>query len=229
VKRLVIDGKTGKTAIMNNRSRQAFENPAGYLKNIHFHSDLAYFSVRERVRVPIISLEGHANTIFMYYKKGGNSSDGKKRVYVASPYVLSGSILLGTFQSSADPTLIFLTYNGVRYSDEWAYRSAIKSASGRDVHIAWSGNSLYLHHYIYSSGWYEVAPLSITDIDVIRMPLNTAPDPVYGGKTIHITPGIFIASGGKLDSRSRYIRKSSVDTGLSLAQPVDAPSTWIAV
>ncbi len=61
MKRFVYEN--GKVAILNTRSRQPFDNPAAYLDNVLFHSDLEYFFIQERLSLSNVSFGAIQNVV----------------------------------------------------------------------------------------------------------------------------------------------------------------------
>ena len=210
-RRLVADGVTGKVAIMEGGSRDVFENPTKNLDKIHFHSDLSYLSIIQQINLPGITLPavtGQWRSVKVGGKKGG--SKGSKRRDIPSQTGGTRYHNIGTLLGDPDgPTLGWAEGRPlnslVLFNTTYRRDNSIWNAY-RTVSLCRQGSALILVENWYSVGA-DIPQQTLSDINIVKFNLMSDQNPNSQYK-LFITPERFIASGGKLDSATRYVKRS---------------------
>lgn len=209
-RRMMADGTTGKVAIMEGGSRDAFNNPTSNLSKIHFHSDLDYLTVVQQMFIPQVSfgaIQGRTQSIDTG-KKGGKK--GGSTIIVPLPSGGTNYYHIGTL--AGDPTGPTLGFSNnqplssmILYTNSYQSYNSAWSAM-RSVSLVQQGSELYIAEQWYSLGA-NLPAQAIYNVQVVKFNLMSDQNPNSPYK-LYITPTRFIASGGKLDSATRYVKRS---------------------
>lgn len=216
-RRLMADGVTGKVAIMREGSRDAFENPKDNLSKIHFHSDLDYLGIVQQMVIANVAFPKITGKIGSYTttsKGGGFLGKGSHSKTYYYPMLQSGqnSYNIGTIVGDVDgPMLAFrddvmpLTMIPIFQSNY--VKDGSNYTGWRQVSIGLSGNNVIVQEDWYSLG-VDIPEQSINNIRIVKFNMMVGAN-LPDNRTLYITPQVFIASKGKLDSRNRYVRRST--------------------
>lgn len=216
-RRLMADGVTGKVAIMREGSRDAFENPKDNLSKIHFHSDLDYMGIVQQLFIANVSFPAVAGLINSYTTGGGKGGVFKKHSSSKTYYypgLKSGQNIyrIGTIVGDVDGPMLAFRDNVIPLTMIPIFQSAYtKDGSNylgwRQVSLGLSGNDIIIKESWYSLG-VDLPAQSINNIRIVKFNMMTGAN-LTDNRTLLITPDLFIASKGKLDSRNRYVKRSA--------------------
>lgn len=215
-RRLMADGVTGKVAIMREGSRDAFENPKDNLSKIHFHSDLDYLGIVQQLFLANVAFPAIPGKIGSYTttSKGGflGSKSSSKTYYY--PMLQSGqnTYIVGSIVGDTDGPMLAFRDDVVPLTMIPIFQTNyVKDGSNhtgwRQVSIGLNGNDIVVQEDWYSLG-VDIPEQSINNIRIVKFNMMVGAN-LPDNRTLLITPNLFIASKGKLDSRNRYIRRSA--------------------
>lgn len=216
-RRLMADGKTGKVAIMRQGSRDAFENPKDNLGKIHFHSDLDYMGIVQQMFIANVAFPARQGSIeeVKSTSKGGGFFGGKHSHTTTYYYPRAQSGIayyyLGDIVGDIDgPMLGFRDGNMPLtsipiYQNTYNWKGSNYQA-WRSVSIGLDGSKIMMKETWYSMGA-DLPAQSVNDIRIVKFNMMTGAN-LPDNRTLYITPNVFIASKGKLDSRNRYVKRS---------------------
>lgn len=218
-RRLMADGVTGKVAIMRQGSRDAFENPKDNLDKIHFHSDLDYMGIVQQMFIANVAFPARKGSIeeVKSSSKGGGFFGGKHSHTTTYYYPRAQSGIayyyLGDIVGDIDgPMLGFRDGNMPLtsipiYQNTYNWKGSNYQA-WRSVSIGLDGSKIMMKETWYSMGA-DLPAQSVDDIRIVKFNMMTGAN-LPDNRTLYITPNVFIASKGKLDSRNRYVKRSPV-------------------
>ena len=216
-RRLMADGNTGKVAIMREGSRDTFENPKENLSKIHFHSDLDYMGIVQQILVANVAfpkITGKINSYTSSSKGGGFLGKGTSTKTYYYPALQSGKNLyvIGSIVGDIDGPMLAFRDDVVPLTMIPIFQSNyIKDGSNytgwRQVSIGLDGNNIVVQEDWYSLG-VDIPEQSINNIKIVKFNMMTGAN-LPATQTLLISPTLFIASRGKLDSRNRYIQRSA--------------------
>lgn len=216
-RRLMADGVTGKVAIMREGSRDAFENPKDNLSKIHFHSDLDYLGIVQQLflaNVAFPAIPGKIGSYTTTSKGGGFLGKGSSSKTYYYPMLQSGqnTYIVGSIVGDTDGPMLAFRDDVVPLTMIPIFQTNyIKDGSNytgwRQVSIGLNGNDIVVQEDWYSLG-VDIPAQSINNIRIVKFNMMVGAN-LPDNRTLLITPSLFIASKGKLDSRNRYIRRSA--------------------
>lgn len=216
-RRLMADGVTGKVAIMREGSRDAFENPKDNLSKIHFHSDLDYLGIVQQLflaNVAFPAIPGKIGSYTTTSKGGGFLGKGSSSKTYYYPMLQSGqnTYIVGSIVGDTDGPMLAFRDDVVPLTMIPIFQTNyVKDGSNytgwRQVSIGLNGNDIVVQEDWYSLG-VDIPAQSINNIRIVKFNMMVGAN-LPDNRTLLITPSLFIASKGKLDSRNRYIRRSA--------------------
>lgn len=211
-KRLMADGKTGKVCIMEGGSRSVFENPRDNLNKVHFHSDLDYLTIVQQMTIAGLSMPAVAKK-FDAYTVDSKKGKGSDTYYV--PHFQSGTRYynLGTLVGDPDGPILGFMGNQPLASFPLFWRTSGDYNAFRTVSLVRRGSEVWLSENWMNLGL-DIPEQTIADIKIVKFNLMSDSNPNSNYKLM-IKPDRFIASGGKLDSAARYVKK--MDAGAPFA------------
>lgn len=204
------DGNTGKVAIMLGGSRDAFQNPTSNLSKIHFHSDLDYLTVVQQIYTGQVTFGAITGQYYTVHTGKKNSKKDDSIVLVPQPTSGTNYYHIGTLAGDpTGPTLGFA--NGQPLSSMLLFSNNYQSYNSgwsafRNVSLMQQGSELYIVEQWYSLGA-DIPTQALYNIQIVKFNLMSDQNPNSPYK-LYITPQRFIASGGKLDSATRYVKRS---------------------
>lgn len=234
-RRMMVDGASGKLAIMANGSRDVLLNPGKNLSKLHFHSDLDYLMMSSQLYFDTLTFGGTPavwDSVWIENKKG----KGGYTQYYPRPTAGVRSYYLGECPGNPnDPVVGWYTSDGptiecwwTSYDPQYRFMSGYyepprgqfqiggaaplaaftntKGNFNRNITFKMVGNSVYLIERYFFCGM-DLPTQSIRQIRMARFNLMSSSNPT-SNKTLEITPTRFIASRGKLDSSGRYLYRS---------------------
>ena len=214
-RRLMADGVTGKVAIMRQGSRDAFENPKENLDKIHFHSDLDYMGIVQQMFIANVAFPARAGIVIEVESTSKGSGVFGKSTTKTSYYPKAQSGIayyyIGDIVGDIDgPMLGFRNGNTPLTSIpifQTSYDSKGSNYQGwRSVSLGLDGSRIVIKETWYSMG-VDLPAQSVDDIRIVKFNMMTGAN-LPDNRTLYITPSVFIASKGKLDSRNRYVKRS---------------------
>lgn len=205
-KRFMADGNTGRVAIMEGGSRDVFENPLDNLAKVHFHSDLDYLTIVQSLELPFFGMSAIPGVYKRVTIKGKKSKDDSK-TYVY-PQHSGGTKMYNIGQLIGDVDGPILAFIGNKPAGSMPIHQVVGQngeMSFRSISIVKRGNQIWLSENWSSVGY--TVPAQTISIKLVKFNLMSDSNPNSPYKLM-ITPERFIASGGKMDSRARYAKKT---------------------
>lgn len=216
-RRLMADGVTGKVAIMQQGSRDAFKNPKDNLSKIHFHSDLDYMGIVQQLFIANVAFparQGSIETVKVSSKGGGFFGKGtkKKKYYYPRPQSGIAYYYLGDIVGDLDGPMLGFRDGAIPLTSIPIYQNTYNSKGSnyqawRSVSLGLDGSRIMMKETWYSMGA-DLPAQSVNDIRIVKFNMMTGAN-LPDNRTLYITPDVFIASKGKLDSRNRYVKRSA--------------------
>lgn len=214
-RRLMADGVTGKVAIMREGSRDAFENPKDNLGKIHFHSDLDYMGIVQQLFIANVAFparQGSIEKVESSEKGGGFFGKSHTKTFYY-PRAQSGIVYyyLGDIVGDIDGPMLGFRDGNTPLTAIPIYQNTYNSKGSnyqawRSVSIGLDGSKIMMKETWYSMGA-DLPAQSVNDIRIVKFNMMTGAN-LPDNRTLYITPNLFIASKGKLDSRNRYVKRS---------------------
>ncbi|MCA0944482.1 hypothetical protein LCM08_06125 [Salipiger pacificus] len=215
-RRLIADGNTGRLAILTGASRAAFDDPAGNMSDVLFHSELDYLRVEQEV----------IGTVTFPRRDAQWKTVEKKKSKWKLPVLAQGEALfpVATAVGDVDSPIAVFTLDGSQVgataimddlnigpeSDGFqALVESLNSAGGKQAlrtvstFIAPDGQITVREKYLLYGAHLPEASLSLR---IVKFNALTGPDPDEPF-TLKLTPSQVVASQGKLNSNYRYVRK----------------------
>lgn len=199
------DGNTGRVAIMEGGSRDVFENPLDNLSKVHFHSDLDYLTIVQQIDIPFFSMPAIAGASDTYKIKSKKSKGSS--TYYTIPRYQGGTRYynLGAIIGDVDGPILGFEGNAPLASYPLYFYSQGVNMAMRTISLVKRDGVIWLAETWLNLGR-DIPAQTINNVKIVKFNLMSDHNPNSPYKLM-ITPERFIASGGKLDSRARYVKR----------------------